>query len=590
MMNKIRKTERSAEDAARYDNTDLFDVYRISDFPEVKSLLQNIHDELESEGLVPRYPKKARQFRDILRLTILNLCVVYLNDPTKYVAYHRNRNRFKKGTRLNKFGINYRYLIEVIIDGFLKPKGYIEGPKGHKFSDSKKISRMRPTKRFVERFIESNKVTLPMIQFDDRRELIVLRNDQKEDIAYSDDNFTLKARENLELINRVIDQNVILLALSNQDLDLMNKMLRGSKNKIRRLGGSIDFTRTRLRRIFSNGSWEQGGRFYGAWWQRVPNRKIKFRRHLTINGMPTVEPDFSGLHINMLYAREGIPMPEGDVYKLDGYSNDDTFRQFVKQMLLVMVNAAREHEVRSALYQAVYFDGSLDLPKEVGSTKAKDIDPVREAFAKKHAPIAHYFTSGKGIDLQYWDSVLAEYIMIHFAQQGIPCLPVHDSFIIDFRYENELIQVMKEGFKALFGQECGLGIKHSTGVYDLDWAFVHYIKWLDGEYTDEDAERDEMWLNTHFSRYNLWLEQFADAKGIELEEPELREIPPDVIGEIREKIDRYKYERDRPAPPGTPLTPVSDHIDNPHGIKMVTPTAMKQFKLLRDRHLVTSDG
>ncbi|MBC2734146.1 MAG: hypothetical protein HF981_07300 [Desulfobacteraceae bacterium] len=582
-MNRILKTENSAEDAAKYDNTDLFDVYRISDFPEVKSLLQDIHDELQSEGLIPRYAKNASRFRDNVRLTILNLCAVYLNDPDKYVAYHRNERRYKKGTRLHKFRISYHYLIEVIIDGFLKPKGYIEDKKGHRFSDSQKISRMRPTKRFVERFIESNKVTLPMITFDDRRELIVLRNEKKEDIPYEDNAFTRKARENLELINQVIDQNVILLALSNQDLNLMNKMLRDSKNKVRRLGGSVDFTRTRLRRIFSRSSWEQGGRYYSAWWHRVPNRKIKLRRHLTINGITTVEPDFDGLHINMLYAKEGIPMPEGDVYHLEGYSNDDTFRQFVKRMLLVMVNATREHDVRSALHEAVHEKGDLEVPEEVGSTSSMDIDPIRHAFAKKHEPIAHYLASDVGIDLQYWDSVLAEYIMVHFAQQGIPCLPVHDSYIIDFRYEDELIQVMKEGFKALFKQECGLKVKHSTGVYDLEWTFVHYLKWMDGKYTDEDAERDEMWLNTHFSRYNQLLGQFADAKGVELEQPVLREIPQEVLNQMRNMVDSYKAKRGKPVKKDTPRTLLSDHIDNPHKIKMVTPTAMKQFKLLRER-------
>lgn len=85
------------------------------------------------------------------------------------------------------------------------------------------------------------------------------------------------------------------------------------------------------------------------------------------------------------------------------------------------------------------------------------------------------------------------------------------------------------------------------------------------------------------SRYNLWLEQFADAKGVELEQPEIREIPSEVIEQLRDKVDRYKSERDQPAPPGTPLFPVADYIDNPYRIKMVTPTAMKQFKLLSER-------
>ena len=80
---------------------------------------------------------------------------------------------------------------------------------------------MRPTKRFVDRFIESNKVTLPMIQYDDRRELIVLRNELKEDVEYEDSDFTLTARERLELINEVlVDMFLIwILAFFAQNVD-----------------------------------------------------------------------------------------------------------------------------------------------------------------------------------------------------------------------------------------------------------------------------------------------------------------------------------------------------------------------------------
>lgn len=580
----IRKDDRSAPKALRYGNSELFDVYRVSDFPEVKSLVHDLFLEMREGGLVPSQTTYARRFRENLRLTVLNLCAVYLTDPMKYVAYHRSKQAYEKGSRYHTLGVSYRYFVEKIIKGFLEPRGYIEGKKGHQFSDSRRVSRMRPTKRFVDRLIEKHNITLPMIQYDDRRPLLVLRDSEGKDLPFEDDAFTLKAKENLELINKVYDQNVILLACSNQDLKLLNDELNKHPDPAKRRGGSVDFTRTRVRRIFNNGTWQQGGRYYGGWWQRVIHKKpFRFRQHITINGMPTVEPDFSGLHIHMLYAMEGIQMSESDAYWLDGFSNDDTFRSFVKRMLLVMVNAGSMSEVRSVLHEEVHYKKTLKLPAEIPSTRAKDIDPIRTAFENRHEPIAHYFSSGKGIDLQYWDSVLAEYIMVHFAEQGVPCLPVHDSFVIDFRYEDELIQVMQKGFKALFKQECGLGIKHSTGVYDLEWTFVHYLKWMDGEYTDEDAERDEMWLNTHFSRYNQLLEQFANAKSVELEQPVLREIPQEVLNQMRNMVDSYKAKRGKPAPPGTPLSPVSDHIENPHRIKMVTPTAMKQFKLLRDR-------
>ena len=47
-----------------------------------------------------------------------------------------------------------------------------------------------------------------------------------------------------------------------------------------------------VRRIFNNGSFDEGGRFYGGWWERVPSR---YRSHITIDGMPTVEMNYAAI-------------------------------------------------------------------------------------------------------------------------------------------------------------------------------------------------------------------------------------------------------------------------------------------------------
>ena len=41
-----------------------------------------------------------------------------------------------------------------------------------------------------------------------------------------------------------------------------------------------DDTNKFTRRIFSNNSFKDGGRFYGGWWQQVPNRKIGWRSNI----------------------------------------------------------------------------------------------------------------------------------------------------------------------------------------------------------------------------------------------------------------------------------------------------------------------
>ena len=87
-----------------------------------------------------------------------------------------------------------------------------------------------------------------------------------------------------------------------------------------------------------------------------------------------------------------------------------------------MVNADSREKVRQALQAEVSWEEKLVLPDEIRSTSQADIYPVIDAFERKHAPIANYFCSGAGIDLQYEESQMAEQVMLHFAKQGIPCL------------------------------------------------------------------------------------------------------------------------------------------------------------------------
>ncbi len=71
-----------------------------------------------------------------------------------------------------------------------------------------------------------------------------------------------------------------------------------------------------------------------------------------------------------------------------------------------------------------------------------------------HKTISSYFNSGRGVELQNLDSCIAEAVLMHFTKQDIPCLCIHDSFIVEDRYKDELGDVMKEEYKKLFGFKC----------------------------------------------------------------------------------------------------------------------------------------
>jgi len=247
--------------------------------------------------------------------------------------------------------------------------------------------------------------------------------------------------------------------MKDAELKKLNQRLSQDPNR-----GPISFKDKSLHRVFNNGSWTQGGRFYGGWWQNIPR---EYRHLIRLTDKDVVEADFSGLHINMLYAMDKLPMPEGDVYNLPGYSNSEVFRDFVKRFLLVMLNSKDRADVRDVLHNDVYDktkpkDSRLKLPKEIKSTKAEHLNLLMDAFAKKHEQIKRHFCTGVGIDLQYLDSQMAERVLLHFSKMGYPILPMHDSFILHHGLERELEEAMDGAFREQFGVGCKTDIKYRS--------------------------------------------------------------------------------------------------------------------------------
>ena len=544
---KLKPIERplggSSKSSLRYNFIDLTPQL-ISDHPDFKSLVDHVFDEIKAHGRGYTQDKYNHHLRDHLRLVLLNLSLAYFSDPEKTVRYFRDKNRYSKGTILHQLFIKYSYLVQRVIP-YLRDQGYIEDWKGQYFEDSKFASRMRATPKLMEIVQNQHKVTLPMIRRTlPEKDLVILRDEEKNNIDYADTPYTLKMKENLKLINEVLNSNVILLKITDQDLAYLNQRLNGHRNDEIRKRGSIDFTQTSLWRVFNNSSWSQGGRFYGGWWQRILHRKQTgedYRKDITINGMPTWEYDYSGFHINMLYAFENLSLPEEDVYKLPGYSNTEAFRRFVKRMLLVMVNASSRSSVRKVMHEAVHRYHSLELPSDIKSTRNVDIFPIMDALERKHAPIKDNFCTGKGIDLQYHDSVIAEAILVLLAKHNIPCLPLHDSFIVDCRYHEWLNYIMQAAFRKYFGKDCTVTPKKFI-IHDAIERAMDELYNRRMQPKEKVTEGEDKNIGNDYSQYDKMLKEFAEAKGVTIEEYEFRSPTEEELMEFRDDLKRI-YEQ-----------------------------------------------
>ena len=56
----------------------------------------------------------------------------------------------------------------------------------------------------------------------------------------------------------------------------------------------------------------------------------------------------------------------------------------------------------------------------------------------KHTTIKEYFFSGIGLDLMYFDSLLTDYVAWKCTSRKIPVLSIHDSYIVEKKYEHLL--------------------------------------------------------------------------------------------------------------------------------------------------------
>ena len=125
----------------------------------------------------------------------------------------------------------------------------------------------------------------------------------KIDLEVPESELTDQHRTNLSYINNKLRQHCISLDLNNEHLlQLQKEMAQKKKEGVEDSYRSLHFQRVQLTRIFSRGSMGLGGRFYRGWWQSLPS---KHRPHIRIDGKKTIEVDYSGMSLRIIYALAG---------------------------------------------------------------------------------------------------------------------------------------------------------------------------------------------------------------------------------------------------------------------------------------------
>lgn len=209
------------------------------------------------------------------------------------------------------------------------------------------------------------------------------------------------------------------------------------------------------------GSMDLHGRLYTGRFGHQALRAME-RQWICFDGEPSVELDYSAFHPRMLYHLEGLECLS-DPYSLWGADTTDNQREMVKHLLSALINADTElAAIRACNYATSDYRCKRDrkVGKELDDARALR-DTVRAtglSFAgilplarERHYRINKYFCSDIGVQLMNKDSRIALNVLYHFARRDIPCLGMHDSFIVPAHAEAELKEVMHRSYRNVVG-------------------------------------------------------------------------------------------------------------------------------------------
>ena len=367
------------------------------------------------------------RFEHATRVLIVDLWKAVKSTPIRECSINKRSGWYSENPRYRDPLLTYKQMIAVF-DGLINI-GFIEVTREGYFDRTiyqGKTTRFVARDELLERLQELGGHPAISIKPDFNAETIILRDKvdgRKVLQEYEDTPATERHRANLKKINSCFLKHWCDLEV--QDTEVANLEARIANHATKE---PIDFSQRTLVRIFSNGSFKQGGRFYRGWWQNVPS---EYRKYITIDEKRTAEFDFSQLNPHLLYHSNYKVLGSDDAYDrvLDG-----EHRKIVKQAFNAMVQASTPLK---------------SCPEEIDMSGLEmSWAELRDRIIKAHKPIADHFFKGVGNHLQFMDSNIAERIMLHFAGMDAPALPIHDSFILHHAYgeSGEVEEAMRRAF------------------------------------------------------------------------------------------------------------------------------------------------
>lgn len=371
-----------------------------------------------------RKAEDQRTFEATIEAVLCDLINHELVGFPKHVHITRSKQVLGVASRYKAPAINQK--LPDILDKLAKPElGYIRMQNGHRamFGAAKRTT-IRPAGHLLDRIKESG-IKLADLGQHPHGDVIILRETKTDPrvrpkiISYVDTPETDQFRLQMQTINSW---------LMSADVAFDPDLVTGKPM-------NVDPCERTLRRIFTRGRFDNGGRLFGGFWMQLP--KHQREEALFINGDDIVELDYGQMAPRLFYAMKGLQPPDKDLYAVPGY---EKHRDGIKKVMNSMFFAVKP---------------ITQMPQGVRKTFEKKhhiLDVVR-AITAYHPGIADLFHRGLGHQAQFMESQIMVDILLTLRDMDIVALPIHDAILVATSDKADAREIMLERFKARTGTD-----------------------------------------------------------------------------------------------------------------------------------------
>ena len=197
-------------------------------------------------------------------------------------------------------------------------------------------------------------------------------------------------------------------------------------------------------RIFHNGNFDSGGRWYGGW----TSLTRETRKHLKIDGEPVVEVDLNASLLTLLSCVVSQPMQCGDTWddayavvaeRLEFDEQYEVLRAKVKQVIVELIGTGSPHKAEPA-------SEDEDSPFDDSETSKKQFNQIRDLCHQAYPALLQLNNKDMNFvaALSYHEATIITQTMLKLKDMGVAAYSMHDGLIVKQSNADNTVSTLRE--------------------------------------------------------------------------------------------------------------------------------------------------